>query len=231
MTKRLKKRFVMFTMTAVTCLLLFIVIAINALNWVMMERQSDTLLDVLVDMDSSFHKPETNRPFPFARPMNADRMRSSHFFVVRIDSSGNILDVNTDQITSLDTADAEDLASKAIAAGKTSGKVEEFKYAVKQIGTDRLLFFIDTSAQSDSFYRVLLASGAIAVLCWVLLLIIVLLLSGKVLRPVLNGMEKQKQFITNAGHEMKTPLAIIRSNNDTMALIHGENKYNTHIRA
>ena len=94
MTKRLKKRFVMFTMTAVTCLLLFIVIAINALNWVMMERQSDTLLDVLVDMDSSFHKPETNRPFPFARPRNADRMRSSHFFVVRIDSSGNILDVN-----------------------------------------------------------------------------------------------------------------------------------------
>ena len=59
---------------------------------------------------------------------------------------------------------------------------------------------------------------------------IVILLSGKVIRPVLVGMEKQKQFITNAGHEMKTPLAIIQSNNDTMALIHGENKYNVHIR-
>ena len=59
---------------------------------------------------------------------------------------------------------------------------------------------------------------------------IVICLSDKVVRPVLVGMEKQKQFITNAGHEMKTPLAIIQSNNDTMALIHGENKYNVHIR-
>ena len=61
-------------------------------------------------------------------------------------------------------------------------------------------------------------------------MIIVILLSGKVIRPVLEGIEKQKQFITNAGHEMKTPLAIIQSNNDTMALIHGENKYNVNIR-
>ena len=63
-----------------------------------------------------------------------------------------------------------------------------------------------------------------------MLLMIAVALSGKVIRPVLEGMEKQKQFITNAGHEMKTPLAVIQSNNDTMALIHGENKYNVHIR-
>ena len=89
---------------------------------------------------------------------------------------------------------------------------------------------MDTSEQSENCRMVLFASTAIAVLCWVILLMIVILLSGKVIRPVLVGMEKQKQFITNAGHEMKTPLAIIQSNNDTMALIHGENKYNVHIR-
>ena len=93
-----------------------------------------------------------------------------------------------------------------------------------------MTFFMDTSEQSENFRMVLFASTAIAVLCWVILLLIVILLSGKVIRPVLVGMEKQKQFITNAGHEMKTPLAIIQSNNDTMALIHGENKYNVHIR-
>ena len=87
-----------------------------------------------------------------------------------------------------------------------------------------------TSAQNENFFTVLFVSVAIAALCWVILLFIVILLSGKVIRPVLVGMEKQKQFITNAGHEMKTPLAIIQSNNDTMALIHGENKYNVHIR-
>ena len=91
--------------------------------------------------------------------------------------------------------------------------------------------FVDVSELRGNFYRVLFASSLIAVFCWLILLVIVVCLSGRVIRPVLAGMEKQKQFITNAGHEMKTPLAIIQSNNDTMALIHGENKYNAHIRA
>ena len=89
---------------------------------------------------------------------------------------------------------------------------------------------MDTSEQRENFRVVLFVSTAIAILCWLVLLVIVILLSGKVIRPVLMGIEKQKQFITNAGHEMKTPLAIIQSNNETMMLIHGENKYNAHIR-
>ena len=105
-----------------------------------------------------------------------------------------------------------------------------YKFVVKETGTNQLVIFMDTSRQTESFYMILFASSAIAVICWLILLVIVILLSGKVIRPVLVGMEKQKQFITNAGHEMKTPLAIIQSNNDTMALIHGENKYNAHIR-
>lgn len=108
--------------------------------------------------------------------------------------------------------------------------MDGYKYAVKKLGHGSLIFFMDTSEQSGSFYMVLFVSTVIAVLCWIILLIIVILLSDRVIRPVLVGMEKQKQFITNAGHEMKTPLAIIQSNNDTMALIHGENKYNMHIR-
>ena len=84
----------------------------------------------------------------------------------------------------------------------TSGRVHGYKYAVKQLGPNKLTFFMDTSEQSENFRMVLFASTAIAVLCWLILLIIVILLSGKVIRPVLVGMEKQKQFISNAGHEM-----------------------------
>ena len=53
MTKTLKRRFIIFTMTAVTCLLLFIVLAINSLNWMMLERQSDTVLETIVDADGA----------------------------------------------------------------------------------------------------------------------------------------------------------------------------------
>lgn len=230
MTKTLKRRFIIFTMTAVTCLLVFIVLAINSLNWMMLERQSDTVLETIVDADGTFHKMDFDRPPPFSRPLDMDRMRASRFFIVHSDPSGNIVDVNIDQISAIDHETAKSYALEVLKADDTSGRVHGYKYAVKELGPNKLTFFMDTSEQSENFRMVLFASTAIALLCWVILLLIVILLSGKVIRPVLVGMEKQKQFITNAGHEMKTPLAIIQSNNDTMALIHGENKYNVHIR-
>ena len=230
MTKTLKRRFILFTMTAVTCLLLFIVLAINGLNWMMLERQSDTVLETIVDADGTFHKMDFDRPPPFSRPIDMDRMRASRFFIVRSDFSGNIVDVNIDQISAIDRETAKSYALEVLKTEHTSGRVHGYKFAVKELGPNKLTFFMDTSEQNENFRMVLFASTTIAVLCWVILLMIVILLSGKVIRPVLVGMEKQKQFITNAGHEMKTPLAIIQSNNDTMALIHGENKYNVYIR-
>jgi len=230
MTKTLKKRFIIFTMAAVTGLLIFIVLAINSLNWMMLEHQSDVVLKTLVDSDGVFHKMEFDRPPHFSPPLDMDRMRASRFFVIRSDGSGNIEDVNIDQISAIDKETAEDYALRVLKTEKASGRVERYKFAVKQLGSSKLVFFMDTAEQSENFRMVLFASTAIAVLCWAILLAIVIWLSGKVIRPVLVGMEKQKQFITNAGHEMKTPLAIIQSNNDTMALIHGENKYNVHIR-
>lgn len=230
MTKALKRRFVGFTMAAVTCLLMVLIVAINGLNWMMLDRQSDMILQTLVDADGIFQQMDFNRPPPFSRPLDMDRMRASRFFMVRSDADGNIMEVNTEQISSIDSETAEAYAAKVLQTGKESGRMNGYKFAVKALGPNRLLFFMDNSEQSGSFRMVLFASCAIAALCWIILLLIVILLSGKVIRPVLAGMEKQKQFITNAGHEMKTPLAIIQSNNDTMALIHGENKYNVHIR-
>ena len=218
-------------MTAITCLLVFIVVAINGLNWVMLEQMSDLEMEILVESGGVFQRMTFNRPPFFIQPMDMDRMRSARFFVVRSDADGNIRDVNTDQIFSIDIETAKDYALTVFKTGKESGRIKGYKFAVKQIGPDRLTFFMDISRQNESFYLVLFVSSAIAVLCWLIVLIFVIFLSGKVIRPILAGMEKQKQFITNAGHEMKTPLCIIQSNNDTMALIHGENKYNVHIRA
>ena len=185
---------------------------------------------MLVDADGAFHKMDFDRPPPFTPPLDLDRIHSSRFFMVESDADGNTIDVNLDQISSIDMETAKEYALTVWKSGKESGRIDGYKFAVKQFGSNQLTFFMDISGQRENFYTVLFVSGIIAVLCWLILLGIVVLLSGKVIRPVLAGIEKQKQFITNAGHEMKTPLAIIQSNNDTMALIHGENKYNAHIR-
>lgn len=63
------------------------------------------------------------------------------------------------------------------------------------------------------------------------MLLLVFLLSKRAIRPIAENMEKQKQFVTNAGHEIKTPLAIIMANTDAMELHNGENKWSRNIRA
>ena len=93
-----------------------------------------------------------------------------------------------------------------------------------------MIFFMDTSYQLSTFVMIFSVSTAIAFMCWLLIFLFVVLLSKHAVRPILAGIEKQKQFITNAGHELKTPLAIIQSNNDAATLIYGESKYSKNIR-
>lgn len=154
-------------------------------------------------------------------------LKSARFFMVHTDQNGNVLDVNIDQISSVSTEQAAEYAGKIT---DNLGKISNYKYEVKQLGTDRLIFFMDTSSQLGTFAMVLSLSSAIALLCWLIILLFVIFLSGKVVRPILAGIEKQKQFITNAGHELKTPLAIIQSNNDASTLIYGETKYSKNIQ-
>lgn len=63
------------------------------------------------------------------------------------------------------------------------------------------------------------------------MLLFVVLLSKRAIKPIAENIEKQKQFITNAGHEIKTPIAIIQSNTEAMELYNGENKWSKNIKA
>lgn len=227
MKKTLRKKFVFFAMSAVTILLIVLIGAINAFSWIVLDRQSDDVLHIIAAGDKDFLQTDSRNRNLFPPSMNLDIVKSARFFMVRIDRDGNVLDVNIDQISSITE---EQAASYAKQATDSAGKVAVYKYEVKQFGSDRLIFFLDNSGQIQIFVMILSISCVIALICWIAILIFVILLSGKVVRPILAGMEKQNQFITNAGHELKTPLAIIQSNNDASALIYGETKYSRNIR-
>lgn len=227
MMKTLRKKFIFFAMSAVTILLAVLIGAINGLSWIILDNQSDSVLHTLANGDGKFFQMKFHDPKPFAPPLDMDTIKSARFFTVRTDPGGKVLDINIDQISSVDTEKAAQYAGQIT---DTFGKVDGYKYEVKQFGADRLIFFMDTSNQLGTFVMVLSISSAIALICWLAILLFVVLLSGRVVRPIVAGLEKQKQFITNAGHELKTPLAIIQSNNDAATLIHGETKYSKNIR-
>ena len=73
-------------------------------------------------------------------------------------------------------------------------------------------------------------SGLLGLLAWIAMLALVTALSRRAIRPIAENIERQRQFVTDAGHELKTPLAIILANLDALELRGGESKYSRNIR-
>ena len=90
--------------------------------------------------------------------------------------------------------------------------------------------FLDVHTHRQSILAVAIASLGIGILGWVLMLLLIIALSKNAIKPIAENIERQKQFITDAGHEIKTPLAIILANTDALELHNGENKWSKNIR-
>lgn len=89
---------------------------------------------------------------------------------------------------------------------------------------------IQAAARHRILSMLALSTGGVA-LCWLGMLALVVVLARRSIRPIAVSIEKQKEFVTNAGHELKTPLAIIQANTEAMELHQGENKWTRNIKA
>ena len=163
---------------------------------------------------------------------NEDELMSARYFAVRFDHEGSIIYTNVENISSVDEETAQALAGQAYASGEKSGKLEGFKYVITESpDQSSLAIFLDETKNRRSILFVALISAAVGLAAEIVMLLLVMLLSKKAIEPIAANMERQKRFITDAGHEIKTPLAIIRANTDAMELHNGENKWSKNIKA
>lgn len=239
MTKILQKRFVITAMIAISVLLVVLLGAVNVANIVLMDQQVDRVMSVLTagrgSYDpASYRQPQegTGHRFPFPGRPTPDDMMGARYFSVRFDASGTIVRTNINHIYAVTEEEAQQIAL-SLYDGETSGQYEQFQYETITLSEDKgyLMLFLDTSTQQESIVTVLLASCGGGLLCWAAMLALVILLSRQAIAPIAQNIEKQKQFVTNAGHEIKTPLAIILANTDAMELHNGDNKWSRNIRA
>ncbi len=156
----------------------------------------------------------------------------SRYFWVRLSENGSVKEINTGHIAAVSSSDAKDVATAIYESGKTRGYYDNhYRYLVKQNDSgEYLIMFVDCSRDFYNANRLLAMTLVIGIISLLAMLILVYMFSGKAVAPVVESLEKQKRFITDAGHELKTPLAVISANVDVLELEAGKSEWTGSIR-
>ena len=197
----------------------------------------DALSNVLrqLDADEEDDADDDNSEETAIRDRNAVRRQEmpyeSRFFTVTVNDAGDVLSVDTGKIAAVDMADAVEYAQEALESGKERGFIDDYRWRKADTEDGALLLFLDCGRNLDTFRSFLLTSLAVSALGLLAVFLLILAFSGRVVRPVAESYEKQKRFITDAGHEIKTPLAIIEADADVLEMeLEGESEWLSDIR-
>ena len=150
--------------------------------------------------------------------MTRDEAEESRFFFVTVDENGDVTETNIDRIAAVDSSEAAEYAEKALESGRDKGFVDEYRYSVRSENGSTSIMFLDCGRVLESFRDFLKASVLMSLIGLLVVFAIICYFAGRIVRPVAESYEKQKRFITDAGHEIKTPLAIIKANLDLMGM-------------
>lgn len=241
MIKRLRRKLIAACMVSLALVLAVILGGVNLMSYAQMVSDADSVLTLLASNNGAFPKPQGSAPAPSDLPegkkggvgghgISPETPYESRFFWVLLDADGQVLQTNTRQIVAVDDEQAARYARQALAGGRTFGFCQVYRYLVQPDGEVSRVIFLDCGRSVSSLRTTLLASIALALLGLGAVLALLLILSSRIVRPVAESYEKQRRFITDAGHELKTPMTIISADVDLAEMDCGENQWLTDIR-
>jgi len=155
-----------------------------------------------------------------------EHIRGTSFFTVLFDEENHPLRVNRNLIFGLDDGQAVEYALQAKEHPHFIGHIGRFYYSVFTPEEGQtLVIFVDRTAQLTNNYRILFASMSLLAVGTLLAFFIMRILSQRVVQSEMENADRQKRFITNASHELKTPLAVIRANTEMQEMMEGESEW------
>ena len=244
--RRLRRKFILVAMGAVTVVLTLIIAGINIVNYSHVCKMADARLDYILAGKGSIDWEDESRTdsgnggdtstgmvadgdragarVGHFEGMTAESPFDTRYFTVTL-VEGQVVDVNTARIAAVGAKRAASIAAKLHSKGWVSGFSGNYRYTTDVQDDETTYVFVDCSRELASFYSFLSASVAISCIGWLAVLAIVTAASGAVIRPMVESYSKQKRFITDASHEIKTPLAVIDAANEVQEIESGESEW------
>ena len=158
----------------------------------------------------------------------------SNAYTVRLDGEGAVTEWSSDRADLYDDEQIQSVVDAALASGAVEGRAGTQYYRLienPERSGERLLVVLDARLEYLSARRMLGTAALVAALAGVLLAIGAYLLIRRMLRPVQASFDRQKQFVWDASHEFKTPLAVISANAEVLSREIGPNEYLGYIQS
>lgn len=247
MIKQLQRRFIRIAVVALTVAMVLVVGIVNIANWISVKGELSNTLSLIADSGIPDPPSETISPRPDRGGAEETRsrqenwrfpVRNRHFrnmvseanwFTAVVTEEGEVKSFLLDRMEDLDEETAKALILEACRDGRAEGFLQDYLFSVRPRrdgGSRIVLLNCETrlaTVRTLVLFSAIACAGGILLAC-----LLVTLASHKAVEPIIRNMEQQKQFITNASHELKTPLTVISTN---MELLEMESEDNPWIKS
>ena len=225
MIRNLRIKYIAISMTSTIIVLFLILGSINLLNYREMSHNADTILDFLKENDGELPENLYKSQHKKTNGISPETSFESRYFSVFLSNNRQRCEADTDNISAIDEETAIKYAQKINRSNKNCGFISKYRYMKENTSNGVKIYFLDCTKSMMSFQTFLVTSFFVSIFGVSTVFILVVLLSKRAIEPVAESYEKQKRFITDAGHEIKTPLTIIDADTSILEMEYGENEW------
>ncbi|MBQ8769236.1 MAG: HAMP domain-containing histidine kinase [Oscillospiraceae bacterium] len=226
---------------AIMCILVLLWVGtlgvIYASSYFEMKKQNEQMLQAHAQM---YNLPQSfeglmppNRPMPGGAPgfnPESPKFQLSTFYSVAVSYDGSVLEIKNEPPTVHSNADLEQLAVTIIKGDKTFGTENNLAFYKTDKGGYILVAFMDNTVINESAMTLLRYTLIFGGAALVLFFFVSVFLAKKIVTPLEESYQKQKQFISDAGHELKTPVSVVSANAELLSRQIGDNQWLANIQ-
>lgn len=234
MIKKLRIKLIIAAMVSLFIVLVVVMGSVSILNYRELVNKADRTLSILKENDGVFPDMsgiDKDKHFKKEHFVSPELPYESRYFSVFLNDNGEAIAVNTGKIAAVDTSAAIEYAKLVLRGGHTKGFTDSYRYIMYDSGAETHIIFLDCGRSISTFRTYMLIGEAVSIVGFLAVLLLVILFSRHIVKPFAENYEKQKRFITDAGHELKTPLTIIDADAEVLEMDCGGNEWIDDIRA
>lgn len=223
MIRGIRRRFIRIALAVLALAMVLVTGIINVANWLNVRSELYETMEAL-SQGLGQGNGQFGRKGGRNRHMR-NMLDESRYFTVRLDENGEPAFWDRTRMADGDEAEVDAIVAEALATGRESGFCQDHLFNICEQRDGRVMIFLNCETKLTRVRRLALISAAACVGCILLAWLLVALFSRRAIKPLVENAVMQKQFITDAGHELKTPLTVIAANMDVLALETGENEW------